>query len=147
MMGRFVCNQLSEAIPDLNAPIDFDVVVVGSGMYGAYCASKIFEFSADPNGTDTLPVSTSDPRPKRRPLRVLVLEAGPFLLPEHGQNLPDLGLGDPSEAVGTFSADAQATRNLVWGIGWRSNIPYKGTAYCMGGKSLFWDGPSRSLTT
>lgn len=105
---------------------DFDVVVIGSGMYGSYCAAKIYAESARVGAT---------------PLRILVLEAGPFLVHEHGQNIPDLGLGNPFRPVAdTFGPDALRTRDLVWGIGWRSNVGFPGTACCAGGKSIYWGG-------
>lgn len=122
VLGRFVCNTFEEATTNP----DFDVVVIGSGMYGGYCAAKIFRESAVPG---------------RTPLRILVLEAGPFLVHEHGQNIGDLGLSNPFRPVtDTFSEDAQRTRDLVWGIGWRGNTGFPGTAYCVGGKSLYWGG-------
>lgn len=95
-------------------------------MYGAYCAAKLYRDSRAVGG---------------KALRILVLEAGPFLVHEHGQNIPDLGLKNPFRPVlDTFAADAQRPRDLVWGIGWRSNAGFPGTAYCVGGKSLFWGG-------
>ena len=104
VLGRFVCSTYDEATTNP----DFDVVVIGSGMYGSYAAAKIYSESA---------------KPGRTPLRVLVLEAGPFLVHEHGQNIPDLGLGNPFRPViDTFGPDAQRTRDLVWGIGWRGNV-------------------------
>jgi choline dehydrogenase-like flavoprotein len=122
VLGRFVCSTYDEATSNP----DFDVVVIGSGMYGAYCAAKIYSESAQSG---------------RTPLRVLVLEAGPFLLHEHGQNIPDLGLGNPFRPViDTFGPDAQRTRDLVWGVGWRGNTGFPGSAYCVGGKSLYWGG-------
>ena len=122
VLGRFVCSTWDEA----TANPDFDVVVIGSGMYGSYAAAKIYGESA---------------RPGRTPLRILVLEAGPFLVHEHGQNIPDLGLGNPFRPVtDTFGPDAQRTRDLVWGIGWRGNVGFPGTAYCVGGKSIYWGG-------
>jgi hypothetical protein len=122
VLGRFVCSTWEEA----STNPDFDVVVIGSGMYGAYCAAKVYSESA---------------RPGRTPLRILVLEAGPFLVHEHGQNIPDLGLGNPFRPViDSFGAEAQRTRDLVWGVGWRGNTGFPGTAYCVGGKSLYWGG-------
>lgn len=122
VLGRFVCSTYDEATTNP----DFDVVVIGSGMYGSYCAAKIYSESAGPG---------------RTPLRVLVLEAGPFLVHEHGQNIPDLGLGNPFRPVAdTFGPDAGRTRDLVWGVGWRSNVGFPGTAYCVGGKSIYWGG-------
>ncbi len=121
VLGRFVCSTFEEATTNL----DFDAVVIGAGMYGAYCAAKLHTESAAAG----------------RPLRVLVLEAGPFLVAEHSQNIPDLGLSNPFRPVlDTFSPEAQQTRDLVWGIGWRGNTGFPGTAYCVGGKSLYWGG-------
>jgi hypothetical protein len=121
VLGRFVCNTYDEATTNP----DFDVVVIGSGMYGAYCAAKVY----------------SESEAVGHPLRVLVLEAGPFLVPEHGQNIPNFGLSNPFRPVtDPASPDAQKTRNLVWGIGWRGNTGFPGTAYCVGGKSVYWGG-------
>ncbi len=122
IMGRFICNTYSEAT--INA--DFDVIVIGSGMYGAYCAAKIYRDSRAAGG---------------KQLRILILEAGPFLVHEHGQNIPDLGLKNPFRPVlDPFSPQAQQPRDLVWGVGWRSNVGFPGTAYCVGGKSIYWGG-------
>ena len=75
-LGRFICNTWDEAtaavtVADMrDATAMFDAIVIGSGMYGAYCGHQIW----------------------RRGGKVLVLEAGSLLLPEHGQNLAR-GLG------------------------------------------------------
>lgn len=61
--GRFVCNTWEEATKN---PEGIDVVVLGSGMYGGYCASKIYELGRQKFGKDD----------KLKTLRVLVLEAG-----------------------------------------------------------------------
>ena len=68
-------NTWDEAINNGGAP--FDAVIVGGGMFGGYCADKISRSSG------------------ARPLRVLVLEAGSFLVPTHVQNLPQAGLDVP----------------------------------------------------
>jgi choline dehydrogenase-like flavoprotein len=109
VMGRYVCNTLSEAV----ASGPFDVVVVGAGMFGGYCATRLAAAGK----------------------RVLVLDAGPFLLPTHTQNVPELRLFAPGPDTDTGGA-----RELVWGIPWRSNVEWIGQAYCVGGKSLFWGG-------
>lgn len=121
-LGRFICNTWEEAT--LNGGAPFDVVVIGSGMYGAYCATKINRLS--PNK------------------RVLVLEAGSFLLAEHVQNLPRIGLNIPSEILP--SNDPGTPRDLVWGIPWRGNVGFPGLAYCVGGKSIYWGGWCPTLT-
>ena len=126
LMGRYICSTLEEAIPDESQPLNFDVIVLGAGMYGGYCASKIHQLTKNEN-------EYGKPR-------ILVLDGGPFLLPEHGQNIPDIGANNPGGTLDTFGADAQRPREIVWGIGWRSNQQYVGTAYCVGGKSLYWGG-------
>ena len=128
VLGRFICNTWDEALTNP----DFDAVVIGSGMYGSYCAAKLFSESGVPG---------------RTPMRVLVLEAGPFLVHEHGQNIPELGLTNPFRPViDTFSDEAGKTRHLVWGVGWRGNTGFPGTAYCVGGKSVYWGGWCPRLT-
>lgn len=118
VMGRFVCNTWDEAMNNGGKP--FDAVIIGAGMFGGYCAEKIFRFGAPRN------------------LRVLVLEAGPFLVPTHVQNLPRIGLNVPNPIFP--SADNGEARELVWGMPWRSNVQFVGQAYCFGGKSLYWGG-------
>lgn len=94
VLGRFVCNTWDEAINNGGAP--FDAVIIGGGMFGGYCADKIARAAGG------------------RPLRVLVLEAGPFLVPTHVQNLPRPGLNVPDPILP--SADNGVARDLVWGI-------------------------------
>jgi choline dehydrogenase-like flavoprotein len=124
VLGRFVCNTWDEAVNNGGKP--FDAVVIGAGMFGGYCAEKIFR------GVGALPNAT----PAK--LRVLVLEAGPFLVPTHVQNLPRIGLNVPNPIFP--SADNGHARELVWGMPWRSNVQFVGQAYCIGGKSLYWGG-------
>src|ERR1700694_4556806 len=118
VLGRFVCSTWDEAVG--NGGNRFDAVIVGAGMFGGYCAEKIFRFGAGAG------------------LRVLVLEAGPFLVPTHVQNLPRAGLDVPSPILP--ANDPGTARDLVWGLPWRSNVEFVGQAYCFGGKSLYWGG-------
>lgn len=62
--------------------------------------------------------------------RILVLEAGRLSLPEHFQNLP-----------------LQAEPQEVWGVPWLHNVPggFRGLAYTMGGRSLYFGGWSPRL--
>src|SRR5580693_10462524 len=99
-LGRFVCNTWEEATA--NGSRSFDAVVIGAGMFGGYCANKIYRLGSD------------------KKLRVLVLDAGGFLIPTHLQNLPNIGLNVPG-AVSPASTEAALARELVWGIPWRSN--------------------------
>ena len=118
VMGRFVCNTWEEATA--NGTRQFDAVVIGAGMFGGYCADKIYRLG------------------QAGGLKVLVLDAGPFLIPTHVQNLPNIGLNVPGPM---FPAnDPGIPRELVWGTAWRGNVPFIGQAYCIGGKSLYWGG-------
>jgi choline dehydrogenase-like flavoprotein len=121
-LGRHVCNTFDEAVGNGGPP--FNVVIIGAGAYGAYCAAKIHS---------------------RHPeTRVLVLEAGSFLVPEHVQNLGRLGL-DVADAIPPTS-DPGVPRKLVWGLPWRGNVDFPGLAYCAGGRSLYWGGWCPRLT-
>jgi hypothetical protein len=122
VLGRYICNTWEEATNNGGPP--FDAVVLGAGMYGAYCAEKIYRRGASRN------------------LRVLVLEAGSFLVSEHVQNLAWIGLKVPRPVT----VDPGVAREHVWGLPWRSNQAAPGLAYCVGGKSLYWGGWSPRLT-
>jgi len=118
VLSRFVCDTWEEATA--NGTRQFDAVVIGAGMFGGYCADKIFRFG-EANG-----------------LKVLVLDAGAFLIPTHVQNLPNAGINVPGAI--TPANDPGVARELVWGIPWRGNVDFIGQAYCIGGKSLYWGG-------
>src|SRR6516164_6319807 len=118
-VARNVCNTWEEAMTN---PI-FDAVVIGSGMFGAYCADKLFR--------------------NAKAKRTLLLEAGPFLVAEHVQDLPDIGLNVPDPID---PAKDNGPRELVWGLPWRGNTSFVGTSYCVGGKSLYWGGWCPRLT-
>src|SRR5574341_1126606 len=132
ILGRYICNGLEEARASANrdARADarpFDVIVVGGGTFGPVFAQHLF--AAD----------------KAHTHRILVLEAGPFALPEHVQNLPMLGLNPPgptSLADLRRNGQDRAPRNEVWGLPWHSDTAhgFPGLAYCLGGRSLFWGG-------
>jgi choline dehydrogenase-like flavoprotein len=94
----------------------FDIVVIGASMFGAYCAEKLFRLRRDTS----------------KQLRILVLDAGPFLLPTHANDLPLRGMND----------------GFVWARPWTGNDDYikdSGLAFCVGGRSLFWAGWSPKL--
>lgn len=114
VLGRYICSLWHEAVSSGGAP--FDAVVIGAGMYGAYCAQRLYRMGK----------------------RVLLLEAGSFLVSEHVQNLARIGLNVPS-AIWPSEETGQA-RDHVWGIPWRGNDQFPGLAYCVGGKSLYWGG-------
>jgi len=73
-------------------------------------------------------------------LRILLLEAGPFLATTHLQNLPGIGLSAPGSVAVTDNSKDPGPRNVCWGIPWHSDTAFPGLAYCLGGRSLFWGG-------
>jgi Domain of Unknown Function (DUF1080)/GMC oxidoreductase len=115
-MGRFSCNTLQEAFDSTAQSIagrnrDFDVIVIGGGTFGSVVAEHLFV-------TDNT-----------RSRRILVLEAGPFVLPEHFQNMPFMG-GAPDMRVPWVNHPA---------------LNYAGLIFAIGGRSLTWGGWSPEL--
>jgi hypothetical protein len=121
VLGRYTCNGLDEARPDINP---FDVIVIGGGSFGPIFAQHLLY------------------RDPTRVRRTLVLEAGRLVLPEHVQNLPMLGLSVPP----AISVD-EGTRAEVWGLPWLTDVPggFPGLAYCLGGRSVYFGGWSPQL--
>ena len=97
-------------------------------MFGAHCAEKIY---------------------RKSNLRVLVLDAGSFLVSEHVQNLSRMGLNTANAIqVATNAQDPGPLnpRERVWGTPWRSQVAFPGLAYCPGGRSLYFGGWAPRLT-
>jgi hypothetical protein len=114
--SRFLCNTLQEAFASTGQVIagrkrDFDVIIIGGGTFGSVVAEHLFV-------NDTT-----------RSRRILVLEAGPFVLPEHVQNMPFQG-GAPNFRVPWVN---------------HSSLTYGGLVYAIGGRSLTWGGWSPEL--
>jgi len=114
-MGRYLCNTLKEALDSANIVIgdqrrDFDVIVIGGGSFGCAIAEALFV------------------RDKTRSRRILILEQGPFALPEHWQNLPFMG-GTPNFAK-PWVNDPKL----------ESSLQYPGLLYAIGGRSIAWGG-------
>jgi hypothetical protein len=115
-MGRFLCNTLQEVRDSTAQTVaghgrGFDVIVIGGGTFGAVVAERLF---------------VSDATHSRR---ILVLEHGPFALPEHVQNMPFQG-GEPGLSVPWVNHPA---------------LNYKGLIFAVGGRSLTWGGWSPEL--
>src|SRR5262249_55543713 len=113
-MGRFICNTLQEAIDSAGQvvggrPRGFDTMVVGGGAFGSVVAEHLFI-------SDTT-----------RSRRILVLEAGPYVLPEHVQNIPMVAPvnGAPDMRVPWVNHPA---------------LNYAGLLFAIGGRSLTWGG-------
>ena len=115
-MGRFLCNTLQEAVDSAAQTVagrrDFDVIVIGGGTFGAVVAEHLFVTDAT------------------RSRRILVLEAGPFVLPEHVQNMPFIWGGAPDLRVPWVEPPGAQLQRLIFAIG---------------GRSLTWGGWSPEL--
>jgi choline dehydrogenase-like flavoprotein len=128
MLGRYFCNSWDEVQNNGGEP--FDVVVIGAGMHGGYVAEKFYRYGEGIG------------------LRVLVLEAGPFLVSTHLQNLPHVGVNVPPANIGPVTGNDKdpGLQSLVWGYPWHSSQTFPGLAFCIGGRSLFWGGWCPRLT-
>src|SRR5436309_15897236 len=105
-MGRFFCNTLQEALDCTAVQVagkqrNFDTIVIGGGTFGAAIASSLLFADASHSR------------------RILVLEAGPFALPEHFQNMPYQG-GTPDFRKPWDSPPALAYPGILFAIGGRS---------------------------
>jgi choline dehydrogenase-like flavoprotein len=130
-LGRWICNLLLEEAIASASVKPFDIIVVGGGSFGAVFAQHMFE---------------RDRAAKAH--RILVLEAGPFDLPEHVQNMALLGLGPPDPSrIADLRAIGQdrIPRNEVWGLPWHSSTKFPGLAYSVGGRSAYFGGWSPRL--
>jgi hypothetical protein len=134
VLGRYLCNTFDDMLvtidPNARAAASlpprgdlrpFDFIIIGGGTFGAALAEHLWFRSTG------------------RSERILVLDGGPFLLPEHVQNLTVLGLN-----AGGARMD-HLPQNEVWGLAWNAGIPFPGLAYCLGGRSIFWGGWSPRL--
>ena len=117
VVPRYICNNWDElAAAQGTGAYPFDVIVIGAGMFGGYCRRETLSRSSG------------------AALRILLIDAGAFLLQSHIQNLPQqLGgtIGGPSYL--RSRDDPSGTQNVVWGMPWISNEAFPGLAYCVGG--------------
>jgi hypothetical protein len=161
ILGRYVCNTFGDA----KSSGTFDAIIIGGGTFGLTLAQDLFERSR-PAGAAIKPGN----------YRILVLEGGPFTLPEHVQDLPSMALASPGlvqadpatlldtpaglRPIGPGNAlpatrleliNARLDKSAVfenWGMPWNSTIRFGGLAYCLGGRSLYFGGWSpRYLAT
>ena len=96
IQGRYLCNTYGEA----TAGGPFDIVVIGGGTFGAAIAEHVWYRQKRAGGG----------------VRTIVLDAGPFTLPEHVQNTGILGLFDPADVVilNENAPQPEPARNEVW---------------------------------
>ena len=115
VLGRYTCNTDVEANDAVNRPDarPFDVIVIGGGSFGPILAENVF-FDDETHSR-----------------RLLVLDAGPMVLPEHQQNLPVLG----------------DVESLVREVPWQADqtLTFAGLRVMLGGRSAFFGGWSPQL--
>ncbi|HWX20679.1 MAG TPA: family 16 glycoside hydrolase [Candidatus Binatia bacterium] len=71
IMDRYVCNSWAQvSAAQTNGGYPFDAVIIGAGLFGGYCAERLYRFGSS------------------LALRILVLDAGAFPLPSGVRNLP-----------------------------------------------------------
>ncbi|MGY8676481.1 family 16 glycoside hydrolase [Bradyrhizobium sp. UFLA05-153] len=130
VVPRYICNNWQEVAAAQGAgAYPFDAIIIGAGMFGGYCAEKLYRAGG------------------AAAYRILLLDAGAVLLQSHIQNLPQqLGGSIGGAKYNRQRDDASGTQNVIWGMPWISNQNFPGLAYCIGGRSLFWGGWSPQLT-
>jgi len=134
ILGRYFCNTLEEAAKS-NEAKPFDVVVIGSGMYGSYIASKLYHWSKNKKQLG-----------EEKRLKILILEAGPYIVHEHIENLP------PKTGIFDENIDHPHMKSPYVchvrraGMGEEFFGEVKKHSYCVGGKSLTWGKWSPRLT-
>src|ERR1041385_4603740 len=121
VLGRYICNtsdanaRSAAGLPPRGDLRPFDFIIIGGGTFGSALAEHLWFRSTN------------------RSERILVLDGGPFALPEHVQNLPALGLNNPGPRKD------HTLQGEVWGLAWNTSdsFGFPGLAYCVGGRSVF----------
>ena len=126
-LSRLLCNTWEE-IQAARGNRGFDIVIVGSGMYGAYTAATLYNSGR----------ALGDAAP-----RIVLLEAGPFLISEHVQNLTMFG--NLQELVDQPLVGPASQQQLIEAPDYVGAGGFSNHARCVGGKSLFWGGWSPRL--
>jgi hypothetical protein len=113
VLGDRICSSW-ETVEAANEDQRFDIVIVGAGMFGGYCAEKLFRHDTS------------------NKLRILVLDAGALFLPTHVNNLPVGGMPQDVDVMWARPWTGEAPY-VTEGNG-------RSLAFCVGGRSLFWAG-------
>jgi len=104
LLGQRICNSWDE----INSwrevtKKDFDVIIIGAGMFGAYLADKLYRKPAAPS----------------KELSILVIDQGSYVFATHYQNLGRSVTGSiqafPDMSTGDSLCDA---RDVVWNTPW-----------------------------
>jgi choline dehydrogenase-like flavoprotein len=130
--GRYLCNDINEVnVWKTAGGRPFDMIVIGGGTFGSAIAEHLWFRQKKTGGG----------------LRTLVIEAGLFTVPEHVQNTGIQGFNDPATPffLNENAPQPEKPRNEVWGIPWKSSTAFKGLAYAIGGRSVYWGGWSPRL--
>src|SRR5260370_27839051 len=104
ILGNYVCNTFAEAMT--SGP--FDVIIIGGGTFGLTLAQDLF-FRSQRFGLGSVPQDTLKPSN----YRILVLEGGPFTIPEHTQDLPNLQLFGPGTQPSSSSPLPATRQELI----------------------------------
>ena len=131
VQGRYLCNDLTEVNAWKNSGgRPFDVIVIGGGTWRrhrrAYLVSSEANWRWAANACHRGGIIHDPGTCAEHRIQGLTDPLTPFSLNE---NAPQ----------------PEPPRNEVWGIPWKSSIPFKGLAYTVGGRSVYWGGWSPRL--
>ena len=132
VQGRYLCNNLTR-------------LMHGSPQAGARSTSS--SWAAEPSAPQSQNTYGSVRNKTGGGLRTLVVEAGLFTVPGACTEHRDPGFHRPANPffLNENAPQPEPPQNEVWGIPWKSAIPFKGLAYTLGGRSIYWGGWSPRL--